>query len=261
MNAPFKTDALPEWRLDDLYAGREDPRIEADLAEAERLNGELAKLEGRLVATRSRPAELGGIIDRGVELYEQATNAMWSVGAFASLSASVARDDPAWSKFEAGLRARSAQIAQLSLFFTLEINKLDDVELEAALKAHKSAQRWRPWLRRVRAGRPHELSSELEKLLLDKAPATANWGRLSDETLAKLSAKVGGETLTLSELLNRMSSPDADERKAAAAALSRALGQRTSTLALCLNTLAFEKRGRGPVAQVRQSRRQPPPGQ
>lgn len=166
---------------------------------------------------------------------------MWSVGAFASLSASVARDDPAWSKFEADLRARSAQIAQLSLFFTLEINKLDDVELEAALKAHKSAQRWRPWLRRVRAGRPHELSSELEKLLLDKAPATANWGRLSDETLAKLSAKVGGETLTLSELLNRMSSPDADERKAAAAALSRALGQRTSTLALCLNTLAFEK--------------------
>jgi len=241
MNAPFKTDALPEWRLDDLYAGREDPRIEADLVEAERLNGELAKLEGRLVATRSRPAELGGIIDRGIELYEQATNAMWSVGAFGSLSASVARDDPAWSKFEADLRARSSQIAQLSLFFTLEINKLDDVELEAALKANKSAQRWRPWLRRVRAGRPHELSPELEKLLLDMAPASANWGRLADETLAKLSAKVGGETLTLSELLNRMSSPDAAQRKAAAAALSKALGERTSTLALCLNTLAFEK--------------------
>ena len=58
MNAPFKTDGLPEWRLDDLYAGREDPRIEADLVEAERLNGELAKLEGRLIATRSRPAWL-----------------------------------------------------------------------------------------------------------------------------------------------------------------------------------------------------------
>ncbi|MBU1377508.1 MAG: M3 family oligoendopeptidase [Alphaproteobacteria bacterium] len=241
MNAPFKTDALPEWRLDDLYTGRDDPRIEADLGEAERLNGELAKLEGRLIATRSRPAELGGIIDRGIELYEQATNAMWSVGAFGSLSASVARDDPAWSKFEADLRMRASQIGQLSLFFTLEINQLDDVELEAALKANKSAQRWRPWLRRVRAGRPHELSAELEKLLLDKAPATANWGRLSDETLAKLSAKVGGETLTLSDLLNRMSSPDAAQRKAAAAALSKALGERTPTLALCLNTLAFEK--------------------
>src|SRR5688572_12221614 len=199
MNAPFKTEALPTWRLDDLYAGREDPRVEADLKEAERLNGELAKLEGRMIATRQRPAELGGIIDRGIELYEQATNAMWSVGAYGSLSASVARDDAAWSKFESDLRARAAKISSLSLFFTLEINQLDDVELEDALRATRSAQRWRPWLRRVRAGRPHELSADLEKLLLDKAPAVANWGRLSDETLAKLSAKVGGETLTLSE--------------------------------------------------------------
>ena len=36
MNAPVKppANALPEWRLDDLYSGRDDPRIEADLAEA-----------------------------------------------------------------------------------------------------------------------------------------------------------------------------------------------------------------------------------
>ncbi|HET6972051.1 MAG TPA: M3 family oligoendopeptidase [Phenylobacterium sp.] len=241
MNAPFKTDALPEWRLDDLYSGREDPRIETDLAEAERLNRELAKLEGRLVATRGKPAELGGILDRAIELYEQSANAMWGVGAFASLSASTARDDAAWSKFEADLRARSAQIAALSLFFTLEINQLEDGELEAALKAHPAAARWRPWLRRVRAGRPHELSADLEKLLIDKAPAVANWSRLFDETLAKLSARVEGETLTLSELLNRMSDPAPARRKAAAQALARALEQRNSTLALCLNTLAFEK--------------------
>ena len=241
MNAPFKTEALPTWRLDDLYADREDPRIAADLAEAERLNRELAKLEGRLVATRARPAELGGIIDRGIELYEQATNAMWSVGAFASLSASTARDDPAWSKFEADLRQKSSQIAALSLFFTLEINKLEDDELEAALKANKTAQRWRPWLRRVRAGRPHELTADLERLLIDKAPAAANWGRLSDEMLAKLSAKVEGQTLTLSELLSLSAGPDARKRKAAAQALAKALAERSGTLALSLNTLAFEK--------------------
>ena len=241
MNAPFKTDTLPTWRLDDLYADREDPRIAADMAEAERLNGELAKLEGAFVAARDEPAKLGELIDRAVDLYEQATNAMWAVGAFAGLSASVARDDPAWSKFEANLRARTAQIASLTLFFTLELNQLEDTELEAALAAHPAAQRWRPWLRRVRAGRPHELSADLEKLLLDKAPAVANWARLSDETLAKLSAKVGRETLTLSELLNRMSDPDGARRKQAAAALAKALEERTPTLALCLNTLAFEK--------------------
>jgi oligoendopeptidase F len=241
MNAPFKTDALPEWRLDDLYASREDPRIAADLAEAERINAELAKLEGRLVATRAHPEELGGIVDYGVQLYEDATNALWSVGAYAGLAASTARDNPAWSKFEADLRARSAQIGAMSLFFTLEINQLEDNELEAALRAHPEAQRWRPWLRRVRAGRPHELTADLERILLDKAPAVANWGRLSDETLARLTARVEGETLTLSEILNRLSDPDARRRKAAAQALAKALDQRTPTLALCLNTLAFEK--------------------
>ncbi|MEW5683436.1 MAG: M3 family oligoendopeptidase [Pseudomonadota bacterium] len=241
MNAPFKTDALPEWRLDDLYADREDPRIAADLAEAERLNHELAKLEGKFLAARAAPAELGRLIDQGITLYEQATNAMWSVGAYAGLAASTARDDAAWSKFEANLRARSSQIGALSLFFTLEINQLEDAELEAALAAHPAADRWSPWLRRVRAGRPHELSADLEKLLLDKAPAVANWARLFDETLARLSGKVGRETLTLPELLNRMSDPKSARRKAAAGALATALEERTPTLALCLNTLAFEK--------------------
>ena len=241
MNAPFKTDGLPEWRLDDLYSGRDDPRIEADLATSERLNRELATLEGRLLANRAKPAELGAIVDRGIQLYEDATNAMWGVGAFGSLSASTQRDNPAWAKFESDLRTRTSQIAALSLFFTLEINQLEDGELEAGLKAHPAAQRWRPWLRRVRAGRPHELSAELERLLIDKAPAVANWGRLTDDTLAGLTAKVDGETLTLAQTLNRMSDPDAARRKSAAQALSKALAARSQTLALSLNTLAFEK--------------------
>lgn len=241
MNAPFKTDALPEWSLADLYSSREDPKIAADLDAAEQLNNELAALEGRLIASRGDAPALGRLLDRGVSLYEHATNALYGVGAFASLAASTARDDPAWSKFEADLRVRAAQIGALSLFFTLEINQLDDAELDAALQAHPAAARWRPWLRRVRAGRPHELSADLERLLIDKAPAVANWVRLSDETLAKLTARVGPETLTLPEVLNRLSDPDSGRRKAAANALAKSLQASAPTLALCLNTLAFEK--------------------
>ena len=241
MNAPFKTDALPEWSLGDLYASRDDPKVATDLAEAERLNHDLARLEGRLVATRADAAALGPLLDQGIDLYERATNALYGVAAYAALAASTARDDAAWSKFEADLRARAAQIGALSLFFTLEINQLEDAELEAALAANPEAARWRPWLRRVRAGRPHELSADLERLLIDKAPAVANWVRLSDETLARLTARVGTETLTLPEVLNRLSDPDGGRRKAAAGALARSLQASAPTLALCLNTLAFEK--------------------
>jgi oligoendopeptidase F len=241
MNAPFKTDDLPEWRLDDLYAGREDPRIDADLAAAAATNAELVQLKGQLVAARADAAVLGERLDRGIRLYEEATNALWGVGAYASLAASTARDDPAWSKFEADFRARAAQIGAESLFFTLEINALEEAEVEAALVAHAPAARWRPWLRRVRLSRPHELSPELERLLVDRSPAVANWGRLFDETLAKLVAQVGDESLTLPEALNRLSDPDSARRKAAGEGLAKALEERSSLLALCLNTLAFEK--------------------
>jgi len=241
MNAPFKTDALPEWRLDDLYAGRTDPRIEADLGRAEATSRELKTLEGGLIAARAEAAKLGELLDRGISLYEEATNALWGVGAYAGLAASVARNDSAWGKFEADLRQRSAQIGAESLFFTLEINQLEDAEIEAALAAHPAAGRWRPWIRRVRLSRPHELSPDLERLLVDRGPAVANWSRLFDETLAKLVVRVGPEKLTLSEALNRLSDSDAARRKQAAHGLTRALAGQNTTLALCLNTLAFEK--------------------
>ncbi|MDG2531668.1 M3 family oligoendopeptidase [Caulobacter endophyticus] len=241
MNAPFKPDALPEWNLADLYAGREDPKIETDLAAAKAANDELASLEGMFLEARGEPARLGRLLDRGIRLYEEAVNGLWGVGAYAGLAASTARDDPAWAKFEADLRARSSQIAAESLFFSLELNQLEDAELNAALEAHEPTRRWAPWLRRLRLSRPHELSAELERYIVDRGPAVANWVRLYDETLAKLSAKVGKEQLTLPEALNRLSDPDLRRRKAAADGLAQALSERASTQALVMNTLAFEK--------------------
>src|SRR5579872_1061190 len=243
MNTAVQPDlaSLPTWRLDDLYAGRDDPRIEADLAEAARINAELAALKGAFVAARAEAAKLGALIDAGVALYQSATDKLWAVGAFASLAASTARDEPAWSKFEADFRARASQIAAQTLFFTLELNQLEDAEIAAALTAHPAAARWRPWLRRVRLARPHELTPDLERMLIDRAPAVANWVRLYDETLARLQVRAGREALSLPQALNRLSDPEPGARKAAAQGLARALEAQSSTLALCLNTTAFEK--------------------
>ncbi len=244
MNAPMPdlaTAAPPRWSLDDLYSGPDDPRIAADLDVARRANAELVGLKGQFLAARSDPARLGALIARGVGLYEEATNALWSVGAYAGLAASVSRDDPKWALFEADVRAMSAAIGAEVVFFTLELNALEDEELEAALAADPAAARWRPWLRRARLSRPHELSPDLERLLVDRAPAIANWVRLYDDTLARLRARIGPERLTLSEALNRLSDPAADRRRAAAKGLAKALAEREDVLALCYNTLAAEK--------------------
>ena len=241
MTAHVSPESLPVWRLDDLYAGREDPRLGADLDAAVAANTALLELKGRLVAARAQPATLGGHLDRGIRLYEDATNALWRVGSYASLAASTARSDPDWARFEADIRARSAAIGAESLFFTLEINQLEDAEIDAALTVVPAAARWRPWLRRVRAFRPHELTADLERLLVDRGPAVANWTRLHDETLARLKVRAGRSRLTLPEALNALSDTDPARRRQVAGGLSTALGEAAPTLALVLNTLAFEK--------------------
>jgi oligoendopeptidase F len=232
---------LPEWSLADLYDGREDPRIEQDLEAARAANVSLAELKGKLLVARADPQRLGALLAHGVGLYEEAVNRLWSVGAYAGLMTSVRREDAAWAKFEGDMRARSSAIVAESLFFTLELNQLNEAEIEAALRADPAAARWRPWLRRVRLMRDHELSGDLERLFNDRAPALSNWVRLYDETLSRLPVKVGRETLGLPEALNRMSDPDPARRKAAAQGLARALEDNAPNLALCLNTIAFEK--------------------
>ncbi len=241
LHAKPEASDLPEWRLDDLYAGREDPRIELDLEAARQANADLVELKGKLVAARADPRRLGAILARGVTLYEQATNKLWAVGAYASLQTSVAREDAAWAKFEGDMRARASQIGAESLFFTLEINQLDEAEIEAALRTNPEAAHFRPWLRRVRLVRDHELSAEMERLLNDRAPALSNWSRLYDETLSRMAVKVGRENLTLPQALNRLSDADPASRKTAAQGLAKALEADTPILALCLNTLSFEK--------------------
>lgn len=242
MNAPFKTPntEAPLWDLTDLYASRDDAKVAADLEKARGLVEALNGLKGRLAADQDAQA-LGEALDRAIQLYEQASDVLGALGAYAFLSASTARDDATAQGFEADVREKITAIATPTVWLTLEINQIDDAALEAALTAHAGAARWRPWLRRVRAMKPHELSAELETFIAERGPITAQWPRLFDEQLAALRAKAGHEELTLAEALNRLSDAKPARRKAAAEGLSEALAARAPTLALVLNTVAADK--------------------
>jgi oligoendopeptidase F len=242
MNAPFKTPSTeaPLWDLTDLYASRDDAKVAADLEKARGLVDSLNGLKGKLAAEQDA-AGLGAVLDRAIHLYEQASDVLGALGAYAFLSASTARDDATAQGFEADVREKITAIATPTVWLTLEINQIDDAALEAALTAHAGAARWRPWLRRVRAMKPHELSSELETFIAERGPITAQWPRLFDEQLAALRAKAGSESLTLAEALNRLSDAKPARRKAAAEGLSEALAARAPTLALVLNTVAADK--------------------
>jgi len=232
---------VPVWDLSDLFASREDPKIAADFKAAAAAVRSLSVLEGTLTAARAEPARLGARIDEAIGLYEKTTDLLGAIAAYAHLASSVERTDPAWAKFQADVQGRIATISADTLWLTLELNALEDAEIAAALKAHPAAKRWAPWLRRVRLGRPHELSAEAERMIVERSPASAQWTRLYDETLARMKIAAGRETLTLNEALNRLSDPDGSKRKRAAEGLSQALEDQTPVLALCLNTVALEK--------------------
>ena len=244
MNAPVKTEEFadaPLWDLSDLYTSREDARIEADLDRARALVDRMNAWQGRLIASRGDGATLGRGLDEAISLYEQAADIMGGLGAYAFLAASTARDDATAQGFEANIREKMTAIATPTVWLTLELNQLDEAEVEAALQAWPGADRWRPWLRRLRAMKPHELSQELETFIAESGPIKAQWPRLFDETLAALRAETEGESLTLSEGLNRLSDPDEARREAAGKALSAAFADRAQTMAMVLNTVAADK--------------------
>ncbi|MGA9659106.1 MAG: M3 family oligoendopeptidase [Asticcacaulis sp.] len=234
-------ETLPVWDLSDLYSGPEDPKIAQDFARGQEHVKALAKLEGQFIAARGNPERLGLLIDQAAGLFEKAMDAMGGALAYTTLASTIDRENPRIAKLQSDLGTQASMISADSLFLSLELNKLEDWEIENALKATPKAQVWRPWLRRIRASRPHELSPELERLMLERMPAVSQWMRLFDETLTRLRVKAGKDSLTLNDALTRLSSPQPAVRKAAAKGLSAALKDNAPVLALSLNTLAFEK--------------------
>jgi oligoendopeptidase F len=128
------------------------------------------------------------------------------------------------------------------VFFSLELNRIEDSTLEAALAESPALARYRPWLERVRAYRPHQLSDELEHYEHDRSVVGASaWVRLYDETTAALSFDVEGETLNLESTLSRLSEKDRAKREAAAHALAKVFKDNVRLFTLIMNTLVKEK--------------------
>jgi oligoendopeptidase F len=227
---------LPEWDLGDLYPGPESPEITRDLTRlADDAQTFRRQYEGRLAELSG--AELGG----AVATYERLQELSGRIISYASLVHAGNLADSDIGRFYQTMQERVNAVATTLLFFTLEINRLDDAAL-AAKEGDPALAHYRPWLRDTRAFRPHQLSDEAEKLLHEKYIAgRAAWTRLFDETLADLRFPFRGKELTEAEALDLLSDRDAQVRREAAQVIGEVLGKNARTLALITNTLAKDK--------------------
>jgi oligoendopeptidase F len=232
---------LPQWDLGDLYPGVGSDELKRDLA---RIDAESLAFEetyrGKLAAIASGD-DVGARLLEAVRRYEALDDLMGRVTSYASLVHAADTSDPVRSKFFGDIQERITAASTHLLFFTLDLNRLDDGVLARALEDHDLAY-YRPWFADIRREKPYQLEDRVEQLFHEKSVTAATaWNRLFDETIAALRFSVDGETLTIEPTLNLLQDPSESRRRAAAVALAQTFSANLRLFTLVTNTLAKDK--------------------
>lgn len=228
---------LPTWDLSDLYDSPSCSRLAADLTALEAgvarfretYFGQIPRLDG---------AALGA----AVADYEAIADQFAKIGSYAQLLYATDMTDPAAGAFQQSIMEKSALLSSELVFFTLELNQIDDASMAVKLK-DPALGKYAPWIKDLALMRDHQLSDDLERLLNEKdISGRAAWVRLFDETLARMRFDVGGQSLTMTEAQNRLSDPDGAKRREAAKALSARFETDLPLFSHITNVLAVDKR-------------------
>ena len=238
---PKGTGVLPEWDLSGLYASIDSAEVASDLTRADGIAVSFEKrYRGRLQEI-ARRASGGRELADAVREFETLDDLIGRITSFADLVYAGNMTDPACAKFHGDVQDRITATSSHLLFFPLELNKIDDGTLQAAM-ADPALDHYRPWLEDIRKEKPHQLEDRIEQLFHDKSITSRGaWVRMFDDTVASLRFKVGGKKLAIEATLNLLSSRDGKVRKAAAVALGETFTQHLRTFTLITNTLAKDK--------------------
>jgi oligoendopeptidase F len=232
--------ALPEWNLADLYPSMESEAFARDFVEAAEACKAFAEdYKGRL-ENLARDSSNEGLIE-AVRRYEAIDDKLGRIMSYAGLVYAGDTSDPARAKFYGDTQEKITAASTDLLFFTLELNRIDDAVLNSAA-AKEPLSHYRPWLDDIRKDKPHQLDDRLEQLFHEKSvTGQAAWNRLFDETMTALRFKVEDQELSLEPVLSLLQDPSAPKRKQAAEALALGLEQNIRTFTLITNTLAKDK--------------------
>jgi oligoendopeptidase F len=232
---------LPEWNLDDLYRGLDDPELKRDLgrADANAIDFE-HRFKGKLADLASGP-EGGMRLAEAVVAFEELEELLGKIVSYAGLVHAGDTTDPVRSKFFGDVQERITAASSHLLFFALELNRIDDDVLEAAME-HPELGHYRPWIEEVRAEKPYQLEDRVELLFHEKSvTGRGAWNRLFDETIASLRFNVDGEELAIEPTLNLLQDRVESVRKSAADALAETFTANLRLFTQITNTLAKDK--------------------
>ena len=227
---------LPEWNLDDLYTGEDAAELKRDLDWLEQACADFSNdYEGKLA-----DLDAAGLLEC-IQRNEKISNIAGRIMSFAGLRYYQLTTDAGRAKFLSDCQEKITNYTTPLVFFTLELNRLDEDALKAMYAENAELARYAPVIRRIQAMKPYQLSDELEKFLHDLGVVGDAWERLFDETIAGLTFDIDGEEMGIEATLNLLTEQDRAQREKAARELASVFQSNIKTFARVHNTSAKEK--------------------
>ena len=233
-------DSLPEWNLSDLYSGPSSAALKEDIESLTEKVNQFQKTYETLFSKGGswQPSQLL----EAIQCYENLEEQLGKLISYGYLEYATQQTTPSILQFFQMIQEKVTTLSAQLIFFTLDLNLLSNEQLSAAYTHCTDLKKYQPWIDNLRLFRPHQLASDLEKLLHEKSiTGRTAWVRLYDETLSAIPFSFQGDTITLPEILNYQSSKDPHIRKEAALSLCEGLQKNISVFTLITNTLAKDK--------------------
>ena len=227
---------LPIWNLSDLYPSISSKKIYRDLNFIEKASKLFSKkYEGRIVKANAKKL-LESILN--LELIDEKMDKILS---YAHLLVAENADHEKNKIFFQQMQEKITNYSSHLIFFTLELNQIEEKKLNILLKNSKLSQ-YKTWIKNRRLLKPYQLDKNLEQLLQDKSITSSSaWIRLFDETISSLRFPYKNKKLTSAEIMNYLSDTKSGVRKIAAKSVGMILGQNVKLFSTITNTLAKDK--------------------
>jgi len=195
------------WDLSLIYKGLDDPSLQRDRKELEKMAKSFSQTHKGLLA-ETLPAAIAD--------YSEIDMLSGKIMSFLSLFEST-------DVTNAAVKAKLAEIEQeisslqgnFLTFFELELVKLKDEVLEKWYAENELMRKHRPWIEHIRIFKEHFLEEAVESALAKRTPfGPGTWSQFFDEFEADLEFEFGGEKKTLTEMLHLLGeSKNAEERR------------------------------------------------
>lgn len=228
---------IPAWDLSDFYSSTKDKKIATETKQIENLSENFTKKFCGKV-NKLNASELYKAILQYEEICEK-------IGKISSYSYLVYASDLSNQNNLSFYQNTSESLSKYEsklVFFTLELNKIDDKKLNKFLKESSDLKKYHPFIRDSRAFKKHQLSEELEKLSLEKnISGRSAFIRLFDETVNNLKFPYQGKILSSQKIFDLLSNKDEKVRKSAAKVIGKVFQENAKIFAFITNILAKDK--------------------